>query len=95
MQAGRLAYNTAAPLWLCNRYCHAAAGILLLLLLLLLLPQGVDFMHMSASFVSGRYNLPTCASQTRFQMRFNQASTISMSHPKFWAMHTRPRPPSW
>jgi hypothetical protein len=66
--------------------------------LLLLLLQGVDYMSLSASFVSGRYILPTCASQTRFALRFNQPNTVSLSYPKTWARnsarHGRPKPPS-
>jgi hypothetical protein len=87
---------------LCKRGADAAAGILLLppllLLLLLLLLQGVDYMSLSASFVSGRYILPTCASQTRFALRFNQPSTVTLSYPATWsnhgtARHGRPNPP--
>jgi hypothetical protein len=66
---------------------------------LLLLLQGVDYMSLSASFVSGRYILPTCATQTRFALRFNQPSTINLSYPATWnghktARHGRPRPPT-
>jgi hypothetical protein len=82
--------------FLCCCWHPAAAGILLLLLLLL---QGVDYMSLSASFVSGLYILPTCASQTRFALRFNQPSTVSLSYPKTWAghgtaRHGRPKPTS-